>query len=314
MLSLSTCWNSHRLHDGESIVQEALDLGFEYIEVSHGLKITHLPGILDRVKKGEIKVSSVHNFCPSPVEVLLDAPDAYEFTAMRVSERERALVLTEKTIETTARLGADRVVVHLGSVGMKSYTEQLENLVKKGQIYTRGYTKTKLKFISHRAKLAQIFLDRARTALDILLPMCEEYRISLGIETRSHFEQVPSENEMLQLMEHYHDCPWIGFWHDFGHVQRKANLGLLDHEEFLSLIAPRLIGCHIHDVTWPAKDHRVPFTGGCVEFDNLIPMLPEGIPHVWELSPGQRRSVVAEHLPQWHRRFGHLYQSPVSVA
>ena len=63
---------------------------------------------------------------------------------------------------------------------------------------------------------------------------------SLCVETRSHFEQVPNEDEMLRLLEAYRDCPWFGFWHDFGHVQRKANLGLLDHAELLSAIAPRL--------------------------------------------------------------------------
>ncbi len=40
MLSLSTCWNSHRHEDGEKIAHEARALGFEWIELSHGLKVT----------------------------------------------------------------------------------------------------------------------------------------------------------------------------------------------------------------------------------------------------------------------------------
>src|SRR4051794_11372683 len=41
MLSLSTCWNSHRHEEGEHIAHEARRLGFAYIELSHGLKVSH---------------------------------------------------------------------------------------------------------------------------------------------------------------------------------------------------------------------------------------------------------------------------------
>ncbi len=304
MLSLSTCWNSHRHEDGAHIAHEAIALGFEYIEISHGLKVSHLPGLYQVIDSGAIKVSSIHNFCPSPVEITMDAPDAYEFTSHRESERLRAITLTERTLETAARVGAQRVVVHLGSVPMKAYTAELEAMTNAGKIYSRSYTKTKLEFVEKRTKLSKLYVDRAKAALDALIPSCEKYRIALGVETRSHFEQVPNESEMLQLLKDYHDCPWIGFWHDFGHVQRKANLGLLDHAQLLSSIAPRLLGCHVHDVQWPARDHRVPFTGGCINFDTLLPLVPKGIPLVWELSPSQRCSVVAERFLEWKTKYG----------
>jgi sugar phosphate isomerase/epimerase len=304
MLSLSTCWNSHRHNDGEYIAHEARALGFDYIEISHGLKVSQLPGLMQEVSTGMIKVSSIHNFCPSPVEVMMDAPDAYEFTSHRETDRLRALDLTEKTLETAARCGAQRVVIHLGTVPMKSYTSELEAITLEGGIYSRRYTKTKLELVEKRAKLSQLYVDRARAALDEMIPLCEQYRVALGVETRSHYEQVPSEAEMLQLLKDYQDCPWIGFWHDFGHVQRKANLGLLDHAQLLGSIAPRLLGCHVHDVEWPAKDHRVPFTGGCVNFDKLLPLVPKGIPLVWELAPSQRRAVVAERIAEWKARYG----------
>lgn len=92
MLSLSTCWNSQRHQDGRELAREARELGFEWIEISHGTKITLLPGLLDAVKAGEIKVSSLHNFCPPPVEVTMDAPDVFEFTSARPSERERTII------------------------------------------------------------------------------------------------------------------------------------------------------------------------------------------------------------------------------
>lgn len=303
MLSLSTCWNSHRHREGEQIAHEARELGFQWIELSHGLKVSHLPGLLKAVNRGIIRISSVHNFCPSPVEVSMDAPDAFEFTSHRDTDRNRALDLTERTLETAARFGAERLVVHLGSAPIKKFTDKLEALTHQGRIYTRAYTKTKLAFVARRAKISQFYLDRVRAAIDELLPLCEKYRIALCVETRSHFEQVPDEPEMLALMQAYHDHRWLGFWHDFGHVQRKANLGLLNHAELLTKLAPRLLGCHVHDVAWPAKDHRIPFTAGGVDFDALLPLVPKGIPLVWELSPGQKRAEVAERLAEWKARF-----------
>ncbi|MEI6535835.1 MAG: sugar phosphate isomerase/epimerase [Verrucomicrobiaceae bacterium] len=303
MLSLSTCWNSHRHQEGEHIAHEARELGFQWIELSHGLKVSHIPGLLDAVKHNVIRISSVHNFCPSPVDVMMDAPDVFEFTSHRDTERIRALDLTERSLETTARFGAQRLVVHLGSIPMKNYTDKLEEFTRQGRIYSRSYTKTKLEFVARRAKVSQFYFDRARAAIDELLPCCEKYGIALCIETRSHFEQVPDEREMLQLLQTYCDSPWLGFWHDFGHVQRKANLGLLDHAELLASIAPRLLGCHVHDVAWPAKDHRIPLTFGGVDFDTLIPLVPKGIPMVWELSPGQKRAHVTERLIEWNARF-----------
>jgi len=306
MLSLSTCWNSHRFTEGQHIVSEARGCGFEWIEISHGTSISLFPGLLECLQAGQIRVSSVHNFCPSPVEVMIDAPDAYEFTSHRKEDRERAISLTKKSIETAVRFGADRVVLHMGSAAMKPFTDQLEEMAHQGAAYSRKYTELKLRFVQERQKHSAFYLERAKSALEELLPVAESHRVKLAIETRSHFEQVPSESEMLRLLSDFPDHPWLGAWHDFGHVQRQANLGLLNHAQYLAAIAPRLIGCHVHDVDWPAKDHRIPFTGGDVDFDHLLPLLPADIPLVWELSPSQKRLQITERLVEWRNRYPHL--------
>ena len=50
MLSFSTCWNSHRHTDGGAMVDEILGMGFDTIEISHGLKVSLLPGVIRAVK------------------------------------------------------------------------------------------------------------------------------------------------------------------------------------------------------------------------------------------------------------------------
>jgi sugar phosphate isomerase/epimerase len=304
MLSLSTCWNSHRYHDGRELADEARALGFEFIEISHGTKVSLIPGLMQAYDGGVVRVSSIHNFCPSPVEVLIDAPDAYEFTSHRPFDRERAMNLTQKTLQTAVRFGANRVVMHMGSVPLRGYTQKLEAMALAGEIYSRAYIDLKLKFVTAREKVSAFYLDRARAALNELLPLAEKAGVALAIETRSHYEQVPNEREMVTLLTDFQDSPWLGAWHDFGHVQRKANLGLLNHQELLATIAPRLLGCHVHDVEWPARDHRVPLSTGGVNFDQLLPLVPQGIPLVWELSPSQRRAKVVEGLAAWRAKHG----------
>jgi sugar phosphate isomerase/epimerase len=311
MLSLSTCWNSHRFIDGRDIAREARDMGFEFVEISHGTNVSLVHGLLQAFDAGEIRVSSVHNFCPSPIEVLMDAPDVYEFSSHSPADRERAINLTKQSIQTAARFGVNRVVMHMGCVPMKPVTAQLEALAGNGEAYSRKFTDLKLRLVERREKASIFYLDRARAALRELLPVAQQHRVALAIETRSHFEQVPNETEMLQLLSDFGDTPWIGAWHDFGHVQRQANLGLLDHAQYLAAIAPRLLGCHVHDVAWPAKDHRIPFTGGCVDFDHLLPLVPKGTPLVWELSPSQKRMQIMEKLSEWRARYpGHPAHAP----
>ena len=49
MLVFSTCWNSHRHQDGEEMIDEILSLGFDHVELAHGIKLSLLPGIMRAV-------------------------------------------------------------------------------------------------------------------------------------------------------------------------------------------------------------------------------------------------------------------------
>src|ERR1051325_5314767 len=125
MYSLSTCWNSHRHTDGRAMLREVRDLGFEFAELSHGTRISLLPGVLEAVDAGEIKISSLHNFCPLPMGVNYSAPNLYQFSAESFRERENAHRHTLKTLEFAVRVKAPLVVLHLGSIDMKDYTDKL---------------------------------------------------------------------------------------------------------------------------------------------------------------------------------------------
>src|SRR5436853_7386303 len=123
MIAFSTCWNSGRHTSGDEMLREIQTLGFNLIELGHGTRISLMPGIQKMFDAGEVRFSSLHNFCPLPVEVMSDSPDCYTFSSSSPRERERAVRQTLQTIDFAARLGAPFVVLHLGWVPIKSVTD-----------------------------------------------------------------------------------------------------------------------------------------------------------------------------------------------
>ncbi|MDP4624639.1 MAG: sugar phosphate isomerase/epimerase [Akkermansiaceae bacterium] len=304
MLAFSSCWNNSRHTCGEEMITEIVELGFQNIELSHGMTIAKLPGIRKAYAAGMFTCSGVHNYFPSPVEVMIDAPDAYEYTSHRPFDRTRAMEMTLKTLELAAEFKAQYLVLHMGSAPMNTakFTKPLTKLVATGEQRDPAFVKKKIAFIKKREKLAPLYYQRAIEALEELAPKAEEYGVKLAVESRSRFEDMPNEREMVKLQEHFKDNPWIGYWHDFGHVQLKHNLGVLDHMEWLETISPHLIGGHVHDVQWPARDHRTPFTG-TLDYDSILPFFPKNCPLIWELSPTREASEIREALGVWKAKF-----------
>src|SRR5580700_9760896 len=98
------------------MLKEMADLGFERVELSHGIRITLVPGILKAVEEGVIKVGSIHNFCPLPVGVLHAAPNLFQPSAADDREREQWVRQSKRSIDFAAQVGASVLVCHLGSV------------------------------------------------------------------------------------------------------------------------------------------------------------------------------------------------------
>lgn len=286
------------------MIEEIVDLGFSHIELSHGMTIAKLPGIKKAFERGIFTCAGVHNYFPSPVEVMIDAPDAYEFTSHRPSDRQRAMDMTLRTLEITAQFGGSYLVLHMGSVPMspKKWTRPLTAAVANGDEHSRSFIGSKIDFVKKREKISPLYYQRALDALASIAEKAAELKVKLAIESRSRFEDMPTEREMLRLQKHFEDNPWVGYWHDFGHVQLKHNIGLLDHTQWLHTISPHLIGGHLHDVEWPARDHRVPF-GGTLNYKHLMQYFPSGCPLVWELSPTREAAEIRSALKRWRGEF-----------
>jgi sugar phosphate isomerase/epimerase len=284
------------------MLREILNLGFERVELGHGIRLSLMEGVQRLFDRGVVQFSSLHNFCPLPIEITRSAPDCYEFTSHREAERERALKLTFHTIDFAARLNAPFVVLHLGRVNMGPITDELIALAEKGGLFSREYVRRKIDAVKTREQNAPVYLQRAKAALNRILEYAATKNVRLGIEGRFGYEEIPSEREAPAILDEL-NSPFAGYWHDFGHIQTKHNLGFLDHYEWLSTIRSRLFGCHLHDCAWPAQDHRAPFTGG-IPYDRLIPLLPKETLFVWEMSPRRKADEIRTSLERWKAQFG----------
>ena len=283
------------------MIREILGLGFGHIELSHGVRVSLVGGIQDVVKSGEARISSLHNFCPLPLEIQGASPDCYEFTSHRTFDQKRAVKLSLQTIDFAARLGAAYVVLHLGRVAMTPITRALADLAREGKIHSREYVRLKIAAVQERETRGPAFLARVRECLGPIVEHAGKRNVNLGIEGRFGYEEVPSERELPALLEEI-NAPHVGYWHDFGHIQTKHNLGFLDHYEWLHSMRHRVFGCHLHDCQWPSRDHRVPFAGG-IDYDRLIPLLPENCLFTWELSPSAEPADIQAALARWTERF-----------
>lgn len=283
MYSLSTCWNSHRHADGRAMLREVRELGFDYAELSHGTRITLLPGIIDAVDAGEIRISSLHNFCPLPMGVTGSAPNLFQFSAEKPREREMAIRYTLKTFEFATRVKAPLVVLHLGSIEMKDYTRKLMKLLERGEKNSPKYEKLCAKAATKREAKKEKFVERMSDTLRKILPEAEARGLKLGVENREALEEIPLESDFRFFFREF-TSPAVAYWHDTGHAQIKENLGFIHHALHLESLAGRLAGFHIHDTQFPARDHCAPGTGG-VDFAALQPWVkPEHI-KVFEFSP-----------------------------
>ncbi len=283
------------------MVEEILSLGFDSLELSHGIRSSQLEGVVQARERHKFSVSSVHNFLPMPVEVLSDSPDCYEFTSDRAKERDRALRLTLSTIDWAEKLGAPFVVVHTGRIRSLNLTAPLRKMVEQGKIHTREFIARKLEAVQAREKVAELHTARILQLLREAVSYAGKRGVKLGIENREYYEAVPSERDFPDFLKHL-DPAHSGYWHDFGHAQIKHNLGLIDHAQHLERMAPYLIGCHVHDTRPPFRDHCPPFTGE-TPFDKLVPLLPQKCATVLEMSPRTEPADILKAANEWNKKF-----------
>ena len=279
------------------MLREIRELGFEYAELSHGIRISLLPGIFEAVEAGEIKISSLHNFCPLPMGVDRAAPNVYKFSSDDRRERDSAFKHTLKTLETATRVNAKLVVLHTGCVEMKDYTDKLIDMVGAGQQGTPKYEKLCQEVLAVREKKKARYIQNAYEVIGRIVDEAKPRGLKLGIENREALEEIPFESDFDSFFKEFRD-PTVVYWHDTGHAQIKENLGFISHYQHLHAMSGRLYGFHLHDVEPPGRDHRAPGKG-CIDWAALRPIVQPTHLKIFEFSPSlspEEAKAGVEHL------------------
>lgn len=254
------------------MLQEIAGLGFEWVELSHGIRITLVPGVLKAVEEGVIKVASCHNFCPLPPGVSHAAPNLYLPSATDARERDQWLRQSKRTLDFAAQVKARKVVMHLGAVAFFWF-----NPARKLDAYREAHPGTDLtKDATYQKLLAKSlakikgrmppYWENTKAGLAQLLPYAEEKGVLLGFENREAFDELPLDADHPELIAALAKPNACGYWHDAGHAQIKQDMGLLSHREHLEKNSPHTIGFHLHDVSTEGRDHQ-PIGTGRIDFE-----------------------------------------------
>jgi sugar phosphate isomerase/epimerase len=290
ILALSTCWCSHRHQDGYEMLKEMAGLGFEWVELSHGIRITLVPGILRAVEEGVIKIASCHNFCPLPNGVMHAAPNLYMPSSRDHKERDQWLRHSKRSVDFAAQLKAMNLVMHLGSVEFfwfnpaKKIDRHLETHPDIDPAKDVDYQKLLTRALAKLRSNKTVFWENMRAGLAELLPYASEKRVALGLENREKFDELPIDADYAEFVASLPPTALAGYWHDTGHAHIKESMGLLQHREHLEKNAPRAIGFHLHDVSAEGRDHQ-PVGSGKIDFQMISEFWRPGHELVLELSP-----------------------------
>src|SRR5512147_263436 len=115
-ISLSTCWNSPRHTDGYEMLAEIAALGFQYAELSHGIRLSLVPGIVRALEEKLVKVRSTHNFCPLPPGVNTASPNLFLPTTRDETQVRQWERYTRRSIDFARQVGASVLVTHMGAI------------------------------------------------------------------------------------------------------------------------------------------------------------------------------------------------------
>jgi sugar phosphate isomerase/epimerase len=253
------------------MLREMAGLGFEFAELSHGIRITLVPGLLRAVEEGVIKVSSTHNFCPLPTGVTHAAPNLFEPSTLEFQEHDQWLRHTRRSIDFAAQVRARVLVCHLGSVrffwfnparALRKFPDRHPDAAIPAD---PAYQALLAKSLARLRRRMGPFWERTKTSVNEILAYAAQKNVKLGFENREKFEELPLDADYAGFLDSLPPGASAGYWHDTGHADIKQTMGLLDHRQHLQTLAPRLIGFHLHDVNKEGQDHQ-PVGSGQIDF------------------------------------------------
>lgn len=266
--ALSTMWWNKDTQTADDFFKAGRRLGFARFELNHQIP----PEVFKSLDLDRFSIGSLHDPCPAYIPAKeLERTDV-QITSLDESLRHRGVDVVKGTIDQAIRMHARHVVVHPGRIaGDHSLDNQLRDLYRAGLRDSEDYQALLHQVEADRALRAAPHLERLRVSLQEIAAFADGSGLSIGLENRFHYYELPDYDEMNALLDDFKQ-PWLGWHLDIGHLQVLSQLGLFDYYRWLDSFAKRIVGVHFHDVIG-IIDHQPPGSGE-VDFVRLAGYLP----------------------------------------
>jgi len=292
MLGISTCWWRDRENQGDEILSDILELGFDRVELEYRITDAIYRQMRPRLGKA-LQVLSIHNYFPKP-EVAGDSKASGDFFLLSSPDRdERSLAVkySIRTIEHAHDMEVRAVVLHLGRVDMPNPMPKISGLLEDGKEENPDL----MSFLEEQRRVRETthgkHLDAVLFSLEKLNREAEKKGIFLGIENRYHFHEMPDYEEIGVILKEFQGGH-IRYWHDMGHAQVQENMGITLQKDLLEAYSEMLIGVHFHDVQG-LDDHFAPGQGE-MNFEEIKPFLKSAHIKILEVHPKAGRKELIE--------------------
>ncbi len=277
LFSVSTAAIASRTDKAERIVAWLEEVGACAVELN-GVKECTYQELCSILPRARIRVLSLHNFCPVP-----ETSSTFLFISDDPEERLRAVQATINTLRSAADLGARAVVCHLDYVPLQKEVEGFTARWR-AEGETAGLRAARERLKKLRREKATTYLDRVLSCLDRILEAAARLGVLVGVETRYHYYEIPSPEEVGLLLEKFAGAP-LGYWHDVGHAHHLEFLGLYRQEELLRRYQNSIVGVHLHDAR-REEDHLPPGEGE-IDLARVLGYIPGAALKVVEVADGE---------------------------
>ncbi|MDO9444430.1 MAG: sugar phosphate isomerase/epimerase, partial [Dehalococcoidia bacterium] len=258
--ALSTMWamQPRFVRDLQRFMERAEELGYRGIEINHSMDAEQAGAILGY---RSLPTTSVH--APAPLERHATKGWNRELNLASTDEEERALAVQFhlRSIALAADAGASVLAVHLGGVGARLLDgeRRLRSMYDRRAVMAEEWDHAVDATVRERAERAAPWLAAATRSLDEMAEVASRAGVTLAIETRLHYHEIPLPQELATLLAGY-PLTVAGYLHDVGHAEVQHRLGVTDRGAWWDLLGDRLALIHLHDVRG-LLDHRAPGNG-----------------------------------------------------
>jgi len=293
MLSISTSWMDSDT-DMKQWLAQVKGLGFDAVELSYKVTGEQLRDVESILGELNLKVSSIHNFCPMPDDEPSDRHPSnyYRLSSLDDHERLQAVKWTNIAVDTAERLGAGVVVIHAGTLDFEDErSPQLFDLYADGKKDSEEFSEERERILTLRKEKKGPYIEALKKSLIDVMAYSQSKNIIIGLETRYYPIEIPNFEEIGYFLDIY-GKNGMGYWHDVGHAEMNDQLGIRSHEEFLDAYKEYLIGVHLHGIKG-RRDHLAPFEGD-MNLSKFLPYFGWNVLRVVESKPFASAKLIEE--------------------